>query len=110
MELDFSRRATANTAPGPGSHKLRAAGMICRIILFMVNKIHPPRHLVWSTNDVDLDDPFQRRWLLQQTLINGTADDIRQLDLDEIREQFDQLLLPADVESFWRAYLKHRYG
>ena len=72
--------------------------------------IHPPRHLAWSTAELNIADPFQRRWLLQQTLTHGTADDIRRLDLDEVAQQIDQLQLPADIERLWRTFLKTRYG
>jgi hypothetical protein len=76
----------------------------------MKTMISPPRHLVWSTDEIDMADPFQRRWLLQQTLIHGTAIDICHLDLDEVRLQIDQLQLPADIERLWRTFLKTRYG
>jgi hypothetical protein len=66
---------------------------------------HPPRHLVWSTDKLDLRDPFQKRWLLRQTLLHGTAQDIRTLDLGEIKKQLDDLDLPKDIESLWRRYL-----
>ena len=69
--------------------------------------VHPPRHLVWSTDEIDLSDPFQKRWLLRQTLTHGRAEDIRALDLDEIRRELDQLDLPKEIESLWRRYLEH---
>jgi len=72
--------------------------------------INPPRHLVWSTDQVDLDDPFQRRWYLQQVLTHGTAEDIRHLDLDEVEQQLDNLMLPPDIERLWRSYLKIRHA
>jgi hypothetical protein len=70
--------------------------------------ISPARHLVWSTAEIDLADPFQRLWLLQQTLIHGTAEDIRRLDLDEVERQIDHLQLPADIERLWRTFLRTR--
>jgi DNA topoisomerase IB len=76
----------------------------------MKKVIHPPRHLVWSTNQIDSSDPFQRRWLLQQTLIYGTADDIRRLDIDEVAENIDHLHLPPHIERLWRSFLKNRNG
>lgn len=72
--------------------------------------IHPPRHVVWSTDEVDVADPFQRNWLLKQILTHGTAEDIRRLDLDEVAQQIDQLQLPADIERLWRAFLNARNG
>jgi hypothetical protein len=67
---------------------------------------YPPRHIVWSTDKLDLRDPFQKRWLLRQTLMHGTAEDIRVLDLGEIKNQLDDLDLPKDIESLWRRYLE----
>ncbi len=72
--------------------------------------VHPPRHIVWSTDEVDVADPFQRNWLLQQILTHGTAEDIRCLDLDEVAEQIDHLQLPADIERLWRTFLNVRNG
>jgi len=71
----------------------------------MKKMIQPPRHLVWSTNEIDMADPFQRRWLLKQTLLYGTADDIRRLDLDEVAENIDHLQLPPHIARLWRSFL-----
>ena len=68
--------------------------------------VHPPRHLVWSTDTIDLSDPFQKRWLLRQTLMHGRAEDIRALKLEDIRQELDQLDLPKEIESLWRRYLE----
>ncbi len=69
--------------------------------------VHPPRHLVWSTDTIDLSDPFQKRWLLRQTLMYGRAEDISVLDIEEIRQGLDQLDLPKETESLWRRYLEY---
>jgi len=67
--------------------------------------VHPPRHIVWSTNQVDLSDPFQRRWYLRQVLTYGRAEDIRSLDLEEVRRELDELNLPPEVYSLWKSFL-----
>ena len=67
--------------------------------------VHPPRHLVWSTDTIDLSDPFQKRWLLRQTLMYGRAEDIRALEILDIKKELNQLQLPEEVESLWRRYL-----
>jgi len=36
-----------------------------------------PRHIVWSTETLNLADPFQRKWYLRQVLMHGRAQDIR---------------------------------
>lgn len=70
-----------------------------------------PRHLVWSTNHLDLADPFQRRWYVRQVLLHGRAADIRTLDLDEVAALLDDLHLPPDIDRLWRAFLERRgYG
>ena len=69
--------------------------------------VHPPRHLVWSTDTIDLSDPFQKRWLLRQTLMRGRAEDIRALELEEIRQGLDLLDLPKEIESLWQRYLEY---
>lgn len=78
--------------------------------IFMKKMVSPPRHIVWSTAEIDMADAFQQRWLLQQTLIYGTTDDIRRLDLNEVEQQLDHLQLPAEIESLWRTFLKTRHG
>ena len=70
--------------------------------------VHPPRHLVWSTDTVDLSDPFQKRWLLRQTLMHGRAEDVRALEISDIQAEIDQLELPEEVESLWRRYLEYQ--
>lgn len=74
----------------------------------MATLIHPPRHLVWSTDTVDLSDPFQRKWYVRQILVNGRAADLKSLDLDELSLWLDDLNLPAEVVALWRAFLEAR--
>jgi hypothetical protein len=69
--------------------------------------VHPPRHIVWSTDTLDLSDPFQKRWLLRQTLLHGRAEDVRALNLEEIGRELDHLDLPKEIESLWRRYLEY---
>ena len=69
--------------------------------------VHPPRHLVWSTDTIDLSDPFQKRWLLRQTLMHGRAEDIHALELEDIRRELDQLDLPEETKSLWQRYLEY---
>jgi hypothetical protein len=65
-----------------------------------------PRHIVWSTDALDLDDPFQRRWYLRQVLLHGRAEDIRKLDLSQVARLLPALDLPSDIQRLWRNYLK----
>lgn len=70
--------------------------------------ITPPRHIVWSTDRVDLADPFQRRWYIRQVLLHGRAEDVRTLDLDEVALQLDNLNLPPHLHRLWQAFLELR--
>lgn len=71
--------------------------------------IHPPRHIVWSTDQLDLSDPYQRRWYLRQVLTHGRAEDIRKMDIEEIRRELDNLDLPPDIYSLWKSFLITSY-
>ena len=73
-----------------------------------MSSIQPPRHLVWSTESVDLDDPFQRQWYVRQVLVHGRAEDVRALDLDEVARLLDVLDLPEHIHSLWDAFLRRR--
>ena len=69
-----------------------------------------PRYIVWSTDRLDLNDPFQRRWLLRQILTRGKMADIRALDLDEVARELEALNLPPHIYSLWKRYLETRRG
>jgi len=73
-----------------------------------MNSLHPPAYIVWSTDQIDLSDPFQRRWYIQQVLTHGRAEDVRTLNLDEIRSVLDEIILPEDVRSLWQHFLESR--
>jgi hypothetical protein len=70
--------------------------------------LRPPTYIVWSTDQIDLSDPFQRRWYIQQVLTHGRAEDIRALKLDEIAAVLDEITLPEDVRSLWQQFLETR--
>jgi hypothetical protein len=66
----------------------------------------PPTYIVWSTDQIDLSDPFQRRWYIQQVLTHGRAEDIRTLKLEEIAAVLDEIVLPEDVRDLWERFLE----
>ncbi|RME31994.1 MAG: hypothetical protein D6793_11675 [Thermoflexia bacterium] len=74
----------------------------------MAARITPPRHIVWSTDTVDLSDPFQRRWYIRQVLLHGRAEDIRTLDLDKVDALLDNLSLPSHLHRLWKTFLEAR--
>lgn len=63
-----------------------------------------PRHIVWSKKELDLSDPWQRRWFIQQVLIHGRAEDVAQLDWEEVRRLLPELDLPTEVRQLWEDY------
>ncbi len=67
-----------------------------------------PRHLVWSTDNLDLNDPVQRRWYICQVLLHGRTEDIRTLDLREVAALLDDLNLPRPVYRLWKTFLARR--
>ena len=72
-------------------------------------KIKPKRYIVWSTDEIDLDDPFQRKWYIQQVMIHGRSEDIKKLNLREVRELLPELNLPSELHSLWERYFeKHQ--
>jgi hypothetical protein len=72
-----------------------------------MGKAKAPRHVVWSTEEVDLADPWQRQWYIQQVLIHGRAEDIAALDWEEVRRLLPALKLPPEVRRLWEAYFAH---
>jgi len=70
--------------------------------------ISPPRHIAWSTDRLDLADPFQRKWYIRQVIEHGKAEDIAKLDLDEVARLLDELSLPRPLHSLWVRFLESR--
>lgn len=66
--------------------------------------MRPKRYIVWSTEEVDLDDPFQRKWYLRQVLTHGRAEDIAALDWDEVKKLLPELDLPREIAALWEDY------
>lgn len=69
----------------------------------------PPRHIVWSTDRLDLADPFQRKWFIRQVIEHGRAEDVATLDLDEVARFLDELNLPPHLYSLWSRFLESRH-
>ena len=71
--------------------------------------IAPPKHIVWSTDRLDLADPFQRKWYIRQVMEHGKAEDVAMLDLDEVAHILDELNLPPHLFSLWSSFLESRH-
>lgn len=65
-----------------------------------------PRYIVWSTDQIDLADPFQRQWYIRQVLLHGRASDIQALNLNEVARLLDNLHLPVHLDRLWRMFLE----
>lgn len=65
------------------------------------------RHIVWSKRELDLADPWQRRWWVQQVLLHGRAEDVATLNWEEVRQLLPQLELPTEVRQLWEAYFAY---
>lgn len=70
----------------------------------------PPVYIIWSIDQIDLSDPFQHRWYIQQVLSHGRTEDICTLDLEEIKVVLNDLILPEDVRSLWQHFLEFRHA
>jgi hypothetical protein len=64
----------------------------------------PKRYIVWSKREIDLTDPWQKKWYIKQVLSHGRAEDVAKLDWEEIRLSFSELKLPADIKRLWEDY------
>jgi len=66
--------------------------------------MQPKRYIVWSTDEVDLNDPFQKNWFIKQVLTHGRAEDVAALDWDEVRTLMPELELPREIAALWEDY------
>ena len=71
--------------------------------------ISPPGHITWSTDLLDLADPFQRNWYMRQIIEHGKAQDVAGLDLDELARLLNKLNLPPYLHSLWARFLEPRH-
>jgi hypothetical protein len=70
-----------------------------------------PKHIYWSCREqpsVDMRDPAQKKWFLEQTLAHGTMADIRALNLVDVEEALPFLRLPRHVRALWGDYFDRR--
>jgi hypothetical protein len=65
------------------------------------------RYIVWSKRTLDLTNPWQRRWWIQQVLLHGRAEDVAALDWEEVRQILPSLELPPSVRRLWEEYFAY---
>ncbi len=51
--------------------------------------------------------PFQRKWYIGEVLSNGRAEDIAELDWEEIRKLLPELNLQKRVRKLWEDYFEY---
>jgi len=66
--------------------------------------MRPKRYIVWSKNEIDLEDPWQRKWYIQQVLTHGRSEDVAQIDWLEISMVLAEISLPQEVRGLWEDY------
>ena len=66
--------------------------------------MQPKRYIVWSKNEINLDDPFQWKWYVKQVLTYGKAEDVASLDWEEIKRMLPDLDLPPYIQRLWNDY------
>jgi hypothetical protein len=72
-------------------------------------RIELPLHIRWSGPPItyDLDDPADRARVYEQVLREGTEDDVRYyVDTDQLRDLWDELVLPPSVRSAWAGWFR----
>jgi len=52
-----------------------------------------------AADRADLADPFQRKWYIRQIIEHGKAEDVAELDLDEVSRLLEELNLPPYLDS-----------
>ncbi|HWP92996.1 MAG TPA: hypothetical protein VNN20_12455 [Thermodesulfobacteriota bacterium] len=70
--------------------------------------MRPKKYIVWSKNEIDSNDPFQRKWYIKQVLTYGRAEDVASLDWEEIERLLPELDLPLHIKRLWNDYLNAR--
>lgn len=64
----------------------------------------PKGYIVWSKKNIDLNDPWQKKWYIKKVLTQGRAEDVAKLDWNEINSLLDDLNLPHPIKRLWEKY------
>jgi hypothetical protein len=76
-------------------------------------RVELPFHIRWSGPAIsyDLEDRADRVRVYEQVLREGIEDDVRYyVDAEQLRELFDELVLPAAVRRAWAAWFRRHPG
>lgn len=66
------------------------------------------RYINWSKENINLQDPFMRKWYIKQVLTYGRAEDISLLDWNEIEKLLPELDLPVHIKRLWENYFDYK--
>ena len=66
------------------------------------------KHIVWFADieELDLDNPRDKKWWLKQVLQKGRIEDIKELDFDEVERFLPELYLPRAIRKLWEDYFE----
>jgi hypothetical protein len=68
-------------------------------------KVKPKKYIVWSVDRLlDLSNPWIKKWFIKQVLTKGRAEDVAQLDWEEVKRLLPELDLPENIKSLWEDY------
>jgi hypothetical protein len=68
-------------------------------------KVKPKKYIVWSADrPLDLSNPWIKKWFIKQVLTKGRAEDVAQLDWEEVKRLLSELDLPENIKSLWEDY------
>ena len=76
-------------------------------------EVELPLHIRWSGPPItyDLNDRADRARVYEQVLREGTEDDVRYyVHADQLRELFDELVLPPLVRRAWADWLRRHHS
>lgn len=75
-----------------------------------MNDFKKLKHIVWYADleKLDFNNPFVKKWWMEQVLIHGTINEVKKLDFKEIHKMLPQLNLPTDIKSFWEDYFVNK--
>lgn len=98
---------------GPGARPVAVPGDLDDPSLRKASgEVELPLHIRWSGPPItyDLNDREDCARVYEQVLREGTEDDVRYyVDADQLRELFDELVLPPPVRRAWADWLRrHR--
>jgi len=68
-------------------------------------KVKPKKYIVWSVDrPLDLSNPWIKKWFIKQVLTKGRAEDVAQLDWEEVKRLLSEIDLPKNIKSLWEDY------